>query len=103
MDKNNKELSLQYLHFKGKKEDWEMWSAKFLSKVQKKKYQGILTGEVKVRFELEDNKMTEERALEKLNKEAYNDLIASIEDKVSFSKVNQAKTNTLKGGCALTA
>ena len=61
MDKNNKELSLQYLHFKGKKEDWEMWSAKFLSKARKKKYQGILTVKVKVTFEDEDNKMMEER------------------------------------------
>ena len=92
-DKNNKELSLRYLPFKGKKEDWEMWSAKFFS----------ITGEVKVTFGDKDNKTTEERALEKLNEEAYDDLIASMEDKVAFSKVNQAKTNTLKGGCAHTA
>ena len=102
-DENNKELSLQYLPFKGKKEDWEMWSAKFLSKAQKKKYQGILTGEIKVTFGDEHNKMTEEKALKKLNEEANNDLIISMEDKVAFSKVNQAKTNTLKGGCAHTA
>ena len=41
--------------------------------------------------------------LEKLNEEAYGDLIMSMEDKVAFSKVNQAKTNILKGGCAHTA
>ena len=99
-DENNKEISLRYLPFKGKKEDWEMWSAKFLSKARKKKYQDILTGEVKVTFEDETNKTTEEKALEKLNEEAYDDLIASMEDKVGFSKVNQAKTNALKGGCA---
>ena len=102
-DENNKEISLRYLPFKGKKEDWEMWSAKFLSKARKKKYLDILTGEVKVTFEDETNKTTEEKALEKLNKEAYDDLSAAMEDKEAFSKVNQAKTNVLKGGCAHTA
>ena len=63
MDENNKELSLQYLPFKGKKEDWEMWLAKFISKAQKKKYLDILTGEVKVTFEDETNKTTEEKHL----------------------------------------
>ena len=56
-------------------------------------------GEVKVTFEDETNKTTEEKALEKLNEEAYDDLIAAMEDKVAFSKVNQAKTKVLKGGC----
>ena len=69
-DENNKETSFRYLPFKGKKEDWEMWSAKFLSKARKKKYQGILTGEVKVMFVDEDDKTTEEKALKKLNEEA---------------------------------
>ena len=42
---SNKELSLCYLPFKGKKEEWEMWSAKFLSKARKKKYMSILTAD----------------------------------------------------------
>ena len=46
-----------------------MWSAKFLSKARKKKYLDILTGEVKVTFEDETNKTTEEKVLEKLNEE----------------------------------
>ena len=102
-DEINKELSLRYLPFKGKKEDWEMWSAKFLSKARKKKYIEILTAKSAMTFEDEDNKTKEEKALEKLNDEAYDDLITSMEDKVAFNKVSQAKTKTLKNGCAHTA
>ena len=45
----------------------------------------------------------EERALEKLNDEAYDDLIMSMDNKVAFNKVSQAKTSTLSEGCAYTA
>ena len=99
---SGKELSLRYLPFKGKKDEWEMWSAKFLSKVRKKRYIKMLTGETTVAFEDEDNKTTEEIAKEKLNDEAFDDLITSMEDKVAFNKVNQVKTKTLKNGCAKT-
>ena len=100
---SRKELSLRYLLFKGKKDEWEMWSAKFLSKARKKKYIKILTGEISIVFKDEDNKTTEEAAKEKLNNEAYDDLITLMEDKVAFNKVNQAKTKTLKNGCVRTA
>ena len=102
-DENGKELSLRYLPFKGKKDEWEMWSAKFMSKARKKKYLKILTGEMTVEFEDESNKTTEEKEKEKLNDEAYDDLITSMEDKIAFNKVNQAKTKTLKNGCTKTA
>ena len=102
-EENGKELSLRYLPFKGKKDEWEMWSAKFLSKARKKRYIKILTGEMPVVFEDKDDKTTEEIAREKLNDEAFDDLITLMEDKVAFNKVNQAKTKTLKNGCARTA
>ena len=35
-DESGKELSLRYLPFKGKKDEWEMWSAKFMSKAGRK-------------------------------------------------------------------
>ena len=98
-DESGKELSLHYLPFKGKKDQWEMWSAKFMSKARKKRYLKILTGEVSIHFRDENNKTTEE----KLNDEAYNDLITSMEDKIAFNKVNQAKTKMLKNGCVRTA
>ena len=69
-EESNKELSLHYLPFKGKKEEWEMWSAKFLSKARKKKYMSILTAEKPMEFEDSENKTTEEKATEKLNDEA---------------------------------
>ena len=63
----NKEQTLRYLLFKGKQDEWTMWSAKFMSQVRKKKYTHILTGKQKVTFEDEANKTYEEKALEKLN------------------------------------
>ena len=54
-------------------------------------------------FEDKNNKTTEEIVREKLNDEVFDDLITSMEDKVAFNKVNQAKTKTLKNGCARTA
>ena len=63
-DENGKELSLRYLPFKGKKDEWEMWSAKFMSKARKKKYLKILMGEMTVEFEDENNKTTEEKEKE---------------------------------------
>ena len=59
-EESNKELSLRYLPFKGKKEEWEMWSAKFLSKARKKKYMNILTAENPMEFENPKNKTTDE-------------------------------------------
>ena len=100
---NTKELSLRYLPFKGKREEWEMWSAKFLSKARKKKYQNLITANKPIEFDDPDNKTTEELAKEKLNDEAYDDLITSMEDKIAFSKVSQAKTASLLNGCAHTA
>ena len=77
-DENGKELSLRYLPFKGKKDEWEMWSAKFMSKARKKKYLKILTGEMTVEFEDESNKTTEEKEKEKLKDEAYDDLPTNL-------------------------
>ena len=99
-DESGKELSLLYLPFKGKKDEWEMSSAKFMSKARKKRYLKILMGETTVDFEDEENKPTEEKEREKLNDEAYDNLITSMEDKVAF---NKAKTKMLKNRCARTA
>ena len=99
----NKEQTLRYLPFKGKQDEWTMWSAKFMSRARKKKYINILPGKKKVTFEDEENKTDKERALEKLNEEAYDDLIMSMDNKIAFNKVSQAKMSTLSEGCAYTA
>ena len=99
-EETNKEQTLRYLPFKGKQDEWTMWSAKFMSQARKKKYINILTGKKKVTFKDEENKTNEERALEKLNDEAYDNLIMSMDNKIAFNKVSQAKTSTLSEGCA---
>ena len=102
-EETNKEQTPRYLPFKGKQHEWTMWSAKFMSQARKKKYVHILTGKTKVTFKDEANKTEEERALAKLNDEAYDDLIMSMDNKVAFNKVSQAKTSALSEGCAYTA
>ena len=102
-EETNKEQTLRYLPFKGKQDEWTMWSAKFMSRARKKKYVHILTGKTEVTFEDEANKTDEERALEKLNDEAYDDLIMLMDNKIAFNKVSQAKMSTLSEGCAYTA
>ena len=79
-----------------------MWSAKFVSKARKKKFYEILTGTKKVHFKDENNKSEEASAKEKLKDEALDNHISSMEDKVAFNQVNQAKTDMLKNGCATT-
>ena len=67
-DESGKELSLRYLPFKGKKDEWEMWSAKFMSKARKKRYLKILTGEMTVEFETEESKKQLKKRKESVRK-----------------------------------
>ena len=56
-----------------------------MSRARKKKYVHILTGKQKLTFEDEANKTDEEKVLEKLNDEAYDDLIMLMDNKVAFN------------------
>ena len=106
------EVNLRLLPFKGKSEEWRMWSGKFLSKARKKGYRDILLGR-KMRLEdgsgsgsdgaltAEEIKKNEE--IDKLNDDAYDDLIMSMEDKVAFAKVDNARSDSYPEGCCKTA
>ena len=98
-----KEASLHYLPFKGKKDEWPMWSEKFLSKARKKGYKELLIGKQTPPSADETRLDDEAKLLRRLNEEAFDDLVTSMEDKVAFSKVTQAKTPDLPDGDAALA
>ena len=101
---SNKEISLRYLPFRGKKDEWNMWSQKFLAKARKKGYKDILIGKTKIpKTSDDDYDVDEAKRLEELNKEAYYDLSTAMEDKVAFNKVVLAKTDDLPDGDAYLA
>ena len=101
---NNKEISLRYLPFRGKKDEWNMWSQKFLAKARKKGYKDILIGKTKIpKTSDDDYDVDEAKRLEELNEEAYYDLSTAMEDKVAFNKVVLAKTDDLPDGDAYLA
>ena len=61
---------------------------------KKKKYMNILTADKPTEFKDPDNKTTDEQAKERLNDEAYNNLITSMENKIAFT-VNDTITHTI--------
>ena len=80
-DEPGKEMSLRYIPFKGKKEEWDMWSQKFLAKARKKGYKELLTGKLKMKEQDDvDYEEEEEKRIEKLNEEAYYDLSSAMEN-----------------------
>ena len=73
------EKSIRILTFSGKKEDWTMWSDKFLAKASMKGYDVILDGSTIIKDDDPSTLSTTQREAheeaEKLNKRAYNELI----------------------------
>ena len=77
---DSKEVNFRLLPFDGKKENWLMWSEKFLAKAKKKGYKKILLG--KETIPPDSPKVTDKAALQtrELNDEAYNDLILAMNE-----------------------
>lgn len=98
------EKSIRILTFGGKKEDWAMWSDKFLAKASMKGYDVILDGSTIIKDD-EDSTLSEtqreaQEEAQKLIKRAYNELILACTDKISFGIVKGAKTKLLPKGDA---
>ena len=94
------EKAIITLQFSGKKEDWLMWADKFLAKAIIGGYDKVLEGKLFATGELEDDgtmkKLTNnEKKANDLNKKAYNELIPSCNDKISFGIVKSANTKLL--------
>ena len=94
-----KELSIKVIPFSGKQEDWETWEEKFLARARRMKYKDLLTGKdstVVVPKSTATTLTADEKLIEELNIQAYEDLILSIDTstdpgKVAFSLVKSTK------------
>jgi gag-polypeptide of LTR copia-type len=104
----DKEAVPRLMRFSGKQADWRVWSRKFLARATLKKYAGVLTGtlklpdvptpgkietttEIKERQDLQD-------AFISANSLGYAELISSMFDDVSFSIVDESRTDELPEG-----
>ena len=87
--------------FRGKRDDWRMWSTKFFAFAASREFKEILSGEKKLPDEGSTN-ADEVRRFKKLNNFGYYCLNYAVEDKVCFSLIDSARTDALpEGDCAL--
>ena len=100
MSSESNEKAIRILTFSGKKEDWMMWSDKFMAKAMMKGYDEILDGTVLVPDDNTTNPSPSQEEARKQNKLAYNELILACTDKIAFGIVKNAKTENLKKGDA---
>ena len=108
MSTEETEKSYCILPFSGKHDDWRMWSRKFLARAKMKKYKDVLTGLEEVpMFDEEIDSATKVGKIKSLarsaNDTAYNDLLLSCSDEVSFGAVDEALTSKLPDGDAAKA
>lgn len=99
------EKAIRILQFSGKKDDWLMWADKFMAKATIRGYDDILNGKLLATGELDEDGTTKklsagEVKANELNKKAYNELILSCSDKISFGIVKSSKTKHLPKGDA---
>jgi Reverse transcriptase (RNA-dependent DNA polymerase) len=96
---------LKALTFNGKKEQFIMWQAKFMSYAHFKKFNGVLQGTSKliVKDILDPDEQTSNEKFKSLNAQAYSTLSLCVRDHVSFLAIYNARTTELPDGCALKA
>ena len=108
------EGTIKVIPFSGNKRDWPIWSEKFLARGDVKGYKDILTGKVKVTSDEDYDSMeagapkTKAKALRKLNKDAFIDMLLSITadtetGRIAFQVVKGSKTKELSDGDARAA
>ena len=108
------EGTIKVIPFSGNKRDWPIWSEKFLARGDVKGYKDILTGKVKVTSDEDFDAMevgapkTKAKALRKLNKDAFIDMLLSITadtetGRIAFQIVKGSKTKELSDGDARAA
>ena len=100
MSGENSEKTIRILTFSGKKEDWMMWSDKFMAKAVMKGYDEVLDGTIIIPDDKTNKPTTDQEEARKMNKLAYNELILACTDKIAFGIVKNAKTEDLKRGDA---
>ena len=87
------ERAIRVIPFSGKNKDWNMWSKKFLARAKRCGYRDVLNG-----VKIEDTKKKE-----KMNDDAYADLILAMSCEVAFGYVDEAVTKEFPEGDAAVA
>ena len=98
MSGENNKRAIRILTFSGKKEDWMMWSDKFMAKAMMKGSNEILDGTVLYPDDKTTKPTSSQEEAMNLNKLAYNELILACTDKIAFGIVKNTKTDNLKKG-----
>ena len=81
--------TIRIIPFSGKEEDWNRWSKTFLATATVKGYKDVLIPiDADVDAELEDNVL------------AYNDLILSCQEDISFGIIDESVSETFPDGDA---
>ena len=93
-------VRIRILPFNGKREEWRMWSKRFLAQAHIKGYKDLLIGTKQLPNYAATSDMAEE--LRKKNDKAWNELLLSCKDAVSFAAVDSARTTMYPdGNCIL--
>ena len=100
MAEDNDTKAIRIIQFSGEQGDWRMWSRKFLARAKIKGYKNVMIGKQVLPVEgSESDGLTEaERKIVALNEAAYNDLLLSCKDEVSFGAVDEAITDKYPDG-----
>jgi hypothetical protein len=101
------------LNFSGRKEEWPIWSEKFLAKAKRSGIMNVLLGKIEIPTSLDlfDKKTKEEKRLlciTDLNEIAFTELILSIDmnnskGKIAFGIVKSCKSKEFEDGNAALA
>ena len=109
------ETSIKVIKFSGRKQDWIPWQVKHLARASRKGYREVLEGTEKVPTKREEELLDATKEDDKVkiktvarNKEAYSDLILSMDDgtshgNVAFDIVRQAFSTDYPSGNAAEA
>ena len=87
------ERAIRVIPFSGKNKDWNMWSKKFLARAKRCGYRDVLNGV----------KIDDEKKKEKMNDDAYADLILAMSCEVASGYVDEAVTDKFPEGDAAVA
>ena len=90
------EKSIRIISFSGKRNDWRVWSRKFLAVAEKRGYKKVLTGTTTITSSSTDEE-------KQLGINAYNDLLLSMSESISFGLVDESTSATCPDGDAAKA
>ena len=97
--------AVQVLPFSGKREDWRMWSRKFLTRAKIKGYKAILMRtetppRANTMLDPMDNSPAAQIKLRDINKLTYSELLLACQEEVCFGAINKAMTTEKPEGLA---